>query len=72
MKVTIDLNRLKNSDGNYSETDVKVLEKATGKQFAEIVANASDEKKQKFTAEEIRNMTDEQYEKNRSEILEML
>ena len=45
MKILIDLNRLKNDSGTYSENDVKVLEKGTGKAWQEIHKQASENEK---------------------------
>lgn len=41
------LERLKNDEGNFSEPDVKAVEKMTGKTFSDVVAEA--ETQQAFT-----------------------
>ena len=42
MKVNIDLNDLQNSEGHYSEDDVKALEKLTGKEWKQIYSEANE------------------------------
>lgn len=68
MKIEIDLTRLQNADGNYSENDLKVLERVTGKQYSEILKEANDHKDYDFTSEEIGKMSTEEYAKNRDAI----
>ena len=68
MKIEIDLSRLQNPDGNYSEADLKVLEKATGKHYSDIIKEANEYSKYDFTSEQIGKMTTEEYEKNHDAI----
>lgn len=67
-KITIDLEKLQNPDGSFSERDLETIEKATGVPYAEALKNA-DNGHQGFTEKEVTNMTDSEYEKNRSQIL---
>ena len=42
MKITIDLNTLQSDEGHYSESDVKALERLTGKDWKQIHSEASE------------------------------
>ena len=68
MKIEIDLSRLQNSDGNYSEADLNVLERATGKHYSEIIKEANEHSQYDFTSEQIGKMSTEEYAKNRDAI----
>jgi|SRR5690625_1200182 len=70
MQITIDLNKLKNEYGAFSERDVEVLEKVTGKPIAELTKMAEEAKGRDFTRAEIAAMSLEEYEESREAILE--
>jgi hypothetical protein len=70
MQTKIDLSKIRSEDGTYSESDLKAIEKVTGKSVSELLEEQKRSEKQgKFTREEIANMTPEEYAKNRDEIL---
>jgi Na+-transporting NADH:ubiquinone oxidoreductase subunit NqrA len=75
MKIEIDLSNLMNEYGAFSAADVKAIERATGRKFADVVADAkgsAGSKHGNFTEEQVKNMSDKEYEANRQAILNSL
>ncbi|MCH8517750.1 MAG: hypothetical protein LAT68_15625 [Cyclobacteriaceae bacterium] len=71
MKIQIDLNNLMNEYGAFNEADVNAIERATGRKFADVVADAKGSDGN-FTEEQVKNMSDKEYEANRQAILNSL
>jgi hypothetical protein len=74
MKITIDLNQLKNEDGYFNESETRLIEKATGKSFSDVLQGAQNEfnYSPKFTDEQIQGMSEKEYAKHREAILNQL
>jgi hypothetical protein len=69
-KITIDLERLQNDDGSYNERDLETIQKATGRPYAEALKKADEDSG--LTAEQIKKMSDNEYEENRNQILQSM
>ncbi|KPP94617.1 MAG: mobile element hypothetical protein [Bacteroidetes bacterium HLUCCA01] len=75
MKTVIDLSKLMNEHGTFNERDVQAIERATGRKFAEVYAEAEKSAglaTAGFSDEEIKSMSDKEYEANRQAILDSL